>query len=320
MSANDGANWSMISSSDWTDLDLIRARLDAGADPNSGVYHYERPLQIAAERGSPEVVTELARRVDDIDAEHDGRTALWTAVFANRPDNARALVTAGADPWRPMMGDWSPGRLSLAGPTPELFPVPPGQTGLSTAEIEAVAESSRLVAALRTGEYREGIGLACVAGITAAEATRRLSATPVDESDVEELGYDDDDESILTVGITDVPGGCVVSQPWGYGPKMPRVMELLSTGTVCYGLYANPKSGDQGSIARDGVIVDGDLHPGGGDPSPDAPADEILSSFLYQYNAVAYSCAYVGLRPIDAAAIDGPPDRWVRLPDGDYWH
>ncbi|MFG1681174.1 ankyrin repeat domain-containing protein [Nonomuraea sp. NPDC049269] len=319
MSVNERLGWSGVGWDGWTDLDLIRARLDAGADPNSGVPLHVRPLHAAAEQGSPEVITELARRVDDVDAEHEGRTALWQAVFANRPDNARALVDAGADPWRPMMGGWSPGRLSLAGLTPDLFLVPPGQAGLSTAEIEAAAESRRLIAAFGT-LYVEGTGLACVAGITAAEAARRLSATPVEESEIEELGYDDDDESILTVGITDVPGGCVVSQPWGYGPEMPRVMKLLSAGTVCYGLYANPKSGNQGSIVRDGVIEGRDLHPGGGHPSSDDSANEILASFLYRYNAVAYCCAYAGLRLTNAAAVNGSPDMWVRLPDGDYWH
>jgi hypothetical protein len=263
------------------------------ADPNSGVLFHVRPLDAAAEIGSPEVVTELARRVDEVDAQGEGRTALWQAVFVNRPDNARALVDAGADPWRPMMGGWSPGRLSLAGLTTNLFPVPLGQAGLFTAGIEAVAESRRLIAALGT-LYVEGTGLACVAGIAAAEAARRLSATPVEKSELDELGYDDDDESILTVGIMDVPGGCVVSQPWGYGPQMPRVMKLLSAGTVCYGLYANSKSGNQGSIVRDGVVEGRDLRPGGGDPSPDDSASEILTSFLYRYNAVAYCCAYAG--------------------------
>lgn len=315
----DNADWFGVGWDDWTDLERIRAWLDAGADPNAGVPFYERPLHAAAELGSPEVVTELARRVDDVDAELDGRTALWEAVFNRRPDNARALVAAGADPWRPMMNGWSPGRLSLAGPTPDLFSPPPGEVGLSPAEAEAVAESRRLIAVL-DGLDEDGLGVACVAGVTAAEAARRLSATPVDDADAEELGYDLDDGGLHVFGITDVPGGCVVSQPWGYGPQMPRVLELLSAGTVVYALYANPKSGNQGTIARNGVIEDWDLHPGGGDASPGDPPDEILAAFLYLDHAVAYACAYAGLRLTDTAAVDGHPDMWVRLPDGDYWH
>jgi Ankyrin repeats (3 copies) len=161
MVVTDEAGWSGMDWNAWTDLALIRARLDAGADPNSGTDFYERPLHQAAEEGSPEVVAELARRVDDIDAEDEGRTALWLAVFNNRPDNARALVAAGADPWRPMMNGWSPGRLSLATPTPDLFTLPSREIGLSTTEAAAVSEARRLIAALGDFDY-DGLGLACV--------------------------------------------------------------------------------------------------------------------------------------------------------------
>lgn len=95
-------------------------------------------LHDAAENDSPETVTGLAHNIadvdfiDDDDEEYPGRTALWTAVFANRPDNARALVAAGADPLRPMMNGWSPGRLSLAGPTPALFSISPGPRPVAT--------------------------------------------------------------------------------------------------------------------------------------------------------------------------------------------
>jgi len=294
----------------WTDLRTIRARLDAGADPNGDGRAGWRPLHTAAGWGSPEVVAELAGRVDDVDAEHEGHTALWLAVYLNRPANARALAAAGADPWRPMMAGWSPGRLSLAGPTPDLFPAPPGTLGLSPAEAAAAAEGRRLVAAL--GEIlTDGTGLACVAGIDAAEAARRLAATPVEH-------HSPYDGPLEVVGATGVPGGCVLTQPWGYAPQMPGVLKRLSTGTVCYGLYVNPKSGNQGSIARDGVIVGWDLYPGG-QPHADSPADEVLASYLYRYNAVAYSCAHAGLRLTDARAITGPPDSWLRLPSRDYW-
>ncbi|MGW6569092.1 ankyrin repeat domain-containing protein [Streptomyces sp. NPDC054975] len=304
---------------DWTDVDDIRRRLEHGADPEA--WSGGRPLHRAALFGSPEVVAELARRVADVDASEGGVTALWEAVVYRKPENARALVAAGADPWRPSLGGWSPGRLSLAGPTPELFTVPDG-VGLSEAERAAAEEARRLVEALG-GSHDEGLGLACVAGIGAAEAVRRLEATPVGDEVIDDVLDDpyayDVDETLLLVGVTSVPGGCMVTQPWGYAPQMPGVLRRLSPGTVCYGLYANPKSGNQGMIARDGSIKGGDLHPGGG-PYEHDTAEEILASYLYHGNAVAYSCAHVGLRPSDARGVVGPPDRWVQLPERDYWH
>ncbi|MEV6862721.1 ankyrin repeat domain-containing protein [Streptosporangium subroseum] len=317
MVVNDGSGWSGISWNDWANLSLIRARLDAGADPNAGVYFQERPLHAAAGCGSPEVVMELARRVDDIDAEHEGRTALWEAVFNNRPDNARALAAAGADPWRPMMNGWSPGRLSLATPTPDLFPLPDGETGLTAAETTAVTEAKRLIVALGDLDY-DGLGLACVADITAAEAAQRLEAVPADDVDVEEIMEDPwsgEDDNLTIVGVTDVPGGCVVSQPWGFTPSNPGVIKRLSVGTVCYGLFANPKSGNQGAVARDGVIEEWDTHPGGGNVSDDKSAEDILTAYLYHGEAVAYCYAGASLRPVDARSVTGQSDMWLRLPN-----
>ncbi|MFJ8187553.1 ankyrin repeat domain-containing protein [Streptomyces sp. NPDC096105] len=299
---------------DWTDVDVVRRRLDAGADPErwggGG-----RPLHRAAVLGSPEVVAELAGRVADVDALEDGVTALWEAVVHHKPENARALAAAGADPWRPALAGWSPGRLSLAGPTPDLFPVP-DEVRLTDAERAAAEEAHRLTAALGTFHY-DGTGLACVAGIDAAEAVRRLEATPA-AGDVVDLLLDDPysydmDESLRIVGVTTVPGGCVVTQPWGYAPDMTGVLRRLSEGTVCYGMYANPKSGNQGRIARDGVIEASDLHPGGG-PRRGDTTEEVLTACLYLHHAVAYSCAYAGLRLTDRRAVVGPADVWVELP------
>ncbi|WP_067137778.1 ankyrin repeat domain-containing protein [Microtetraspora malaysiensis] len=315
------SGWSGIDCQDWTKLDVIRARLDAGADPDSGPHVWESALQTAAREGSPEVVVELARRVTDVDAESDGRTALWDAVFENRPDNARALVSAGADPWRPMMSGWSPGRLSLVTRHPGLFGTPPGGVGLSAEETAAVAEARRLITSLGSWDD-DGMSLACVAGIDAAEAARRLAAVPANEAEVEEIMEDpfaDMDASLALAGITDVPGGCVLSQMCDYALSTPGVGERLSTGTVCYSMFANPKSGNQGGAFRDGVTEDWDAHPGGGSVDSGMSALEILTTFLYQGHAVAYCCARAGLRLPDARAFTGTPDMWVRLP-GDYWH
>jgi hypothetical protein len=120
-----------------------------------------------------------------------------------------------------------------------------------------------------------------VAGIDAAEAVRRLEATPVEGEvidEVPEAPYEYDmDESLQIIGVTSVPGGCVVTQPWGYAPLMPGVLSRLSAGAVCYGLYANPKSGDQGSIARQGTVEAWDLHPGGS-PLENDTSEEVLVS------------------------------------------
>lgn len=303
---------------DWTDVDDIRRRLDEGADPEK--WSGGRPLHRAAVFGSSAVVAELAGRVADVDALENGVTALWEAVVSRKPDNARALAAAGADPWRLLIGGWSPGRLSLAGPTPDLFPVPEG-IRLTGTERAAAEEADRLTTALGTFHY-DGTGLACVAGIDAAEAVRRLEAAPVEAEVIDELLEDpyeyDMDESLRIIGMTSVPGGCVVTQPWGYAPQMPGVLTRLSADTLCYGLYANPKSGNQGSIARHGTVEGWDLHPGGG-PHENGTSEEVLASYLYQYNAVAFSCAYAGLRPADRRAVVGPPDVWVELPRRDYW-
>ncbi|MCF3106936.1 ankyrin repeat domain-containing protein [Streptomyces roseoverticillatus] len=254
----------------------------------------------------------------------DGTAALWETLWDDQPDIACDLAAAGADPCKPVLGGWSPGRLSLAGPAPELFAMPEGQPGLSESERAAVQEAGRLLAALGD-RYCEGLGLACVADIDAAEAIRRLEATPVEGSRLDALQEDplaghDMDEDMRIVGVTTVPGGCIVTQPWGYAPQMPGVKERVSIGTACYGLYVNPKSGNQGSIARDGVVEDWDLHPGG-DPDPDdtPTPEEVLRSYLYRHNAVAYACAWAGLRPVDARAVYGTPDVWVDLPQRDYW-
>lgn len=318
MVVRDTGDWAGQSWPRWTDLSWIRARLAAGADPDRGGRLWEPPLHDAAEFGSPEVVAELAARVSDVDALHAGRTALWLAVYGGRPDNARALVAAGADPWRPMMSGWSPARLSLAGPTPDLFAARPGAPGLTPAEAAAATEAGRLIGVLGRFHH-EGLGIACVAGIDVAEAARRLGASPVEEDVAEFLDEEVADFDDLTVvGATDVPGGVVLTQPWGYAPNMPGVSGRLSAGTTCYAMYANPKSGNQGSILVDGVVEGWDLHPGG-HPGEADPPELVLASYLYQGHAVAYCCAYAGLRLTDRRAVAGPSDVWLRLPERDWW-
>lgn len=311
--AND-RRWAPLGWHGWTELDKVRGLLAQGADPNSGAPWLGPPLHIAAEHGSADVVAELAQRVDDVDAMWDHRTPLWCAVAANRPDNARALVAAGAEPWREMMSGWSPGRLSLAGPTPELF----GEGhSLAPQDAAVVQESRRLIATIDDSDV-EGLGIACVAGIDAVEAVRRLQAELIDgDHDRMMAAWLDNPHGgdMLTMWVTDVPSGCVLTQPWGYAPNTSGVTKALSAGTTCYSMYANPKSGRQGSIIRDGEVVVWSLHPGG---RPSEQGD-VLLSYLYQNEGLAYCFAYAGLRPVDNRSVSGPPDHWIRLPDRDHW-
>ncbi|MFG2847562.1 ankyrin repeat domain-containing protein [Kitasatospora sp. NPDC048296] len=313
MTGWDGVTWGI-----WRDAEEVRARLDAGADPEDWGFG-QRPLHRAASYGSPEVVAELARRVADVDATEDGTTALWEAVVSGRTDNARALAAAGAGPWRPQLGGWSPGRLALAGPVADLFPLPEGEPGLTPAE-QAAAERARQLRAGLGDFYYDGTGLACIAGIDAAEAVRRLGGTPVGNhvmADLLDAPYAyDPDERLLLVGVTTVPGGCIVTQPWGFAPCTSGAMARLTAGTFGYGMFANPKSGNQGCVFRDGAEDGWDLHPGGG-PLPRHSPEEVLTEYLYHHQPIAYACAFAGLHPTDARAVTGPADTWIRLPDPD---
>lgn len=152
------------------------------------------------------------------------------------------------------------------------------------------------------GLYYDGLSIACVADIDVDEAVRRLDAEIADA--------EEDPDDLLLMWATAVPGGCVIAQPWCYGAQMPSVTVPLSVDTTCYAMYANPKSGNQGSIIRGGAIASWDLHPGGEGEDP--------LSVEYEFHALAYCFAYVGLNPTDTRSVTGPPDRWIRVSDRDY--
>ncbi|WP_405093332.1 ankyrin repeat domain-containing protein [Micromonospora sp. NBC_01392] len=319
------------------DVAQVRARLAAGADPLAPCWQGGRTmLHETAESASPAVVAAMARAAHDLDRPADGRSALWLAVHAGRADNARVLADAGADPWLPMMAGWSPGRLSLAGPEPALFTGRPADVALTPAEAGVAARAPRLRATF-TGIHLEGTGLLSVAGIDTADVVRRLHATTATEDDLltrydvevdEDFDPDADPDAWrwledihdpLLIGGTDVPGGCVLTQPWGYQPQTLVVGRAVSAGTIAYGLFANPKSGNQGSVFTDAPTPARDLHPGG-EPWEDATPDEILLSYLYRGTPAAYACAYVGLEPRSARPVTGPPDTWMLVPERDPEH
>ena len=276
------------------------------------------PLHEAARQGLPLPVVE--RRLRDspgVDALWRGRTALWEAVMHRHHDIARLLADAGADPWTPLIGGWSPGRLALAGPQPVLFGVP--DTHLTAAEMATVARARRRVGAVGDPEV-EGMSIACLAHVDSAEAAGRLRAVPVEIDDFAEWALDPwsqgmtDDEVLHTVGVTDVPGGCVVTQWAGFTAATPGLLARLTPGSSAYAMYADPKSGHQGIAFHHGHLVAADLTPGSGDCDPADTGSEVLRAYLYYRHPVAYCCAAAGLTPEDQRALTGPPTKMLRLP------
>jgi hypothetical protein len=272
-------------------------------------------LHMAAAYGTASEVAALLEQTDDVDAVLDGCTALWRAVFARNYENVDLLLAAGADPARPMMSGWSPARLSLAAD----HPIATDEV-LTPEEQTAIVERDRLVTALGGFPETGGFSIACVGGIGSDEAVRRLEAevVPADEVPDPTDWWDEPfgDDAEVAVGITDVPGGCVVVQPWYYAASLPAVTGPLSMGTVVYAMYENPKSGGQGRVDRDGTVVDQDLFPGGW--SAASSTAEVLLAYLYAGHPVAYCCAFVALRPENAEAFTAPA-RWALLPDRIRW-
>jgi hypothetical protein len=143
------------------DAGQVQMRLAAGADPCAPVGSGGRTmLHVAAELASPEVVAAMAGAARQLDRLAEGRSALWLAVHSGRYDNAQVLAAAGADPWLSMMAGWSPGRLSLAGPQPDLFPGRPAGAWLTPVEAAAAALGRQLHATL-TGFPSRTSGCRC---------------------------------------------------------------------------------------------------------------------------------------------------------------
>jgi hypothetical protein len=276
------------------------------------------PLHEAARQGLPLPVVER-RLVESpqVDALWRGRTPLWEAVMHRHHEVARLLADAGADPWTPLVGGWSPGRLALAGPEPALFGAP--DTHLTAAEMAAIGRARRRIAAVGDPEV-EGMSIACVAHVDSAEAAGRLQALPIEMPDFEAWALDPwsegmtDDEVVHTVGVTDVPGGCVVTQWAGYTAATPGLLARLTPGSSAYAMYVDPKSGYQGIAFHHGHLVGSDLSPGSGDCDPDDSSQEVLRTYVYLEHPVAYCCDVAGLSPDSPRAFTGPPTKLLRLP------
>ncbi|WP_055491705.1 ankyrin repeat domain-containing protein [Streptomyces sp. TP-A0356] len=330
----DRGDWEGMAGERWKDAGLIRSRLAHGADPVGpvGSWTEETPLHLAAQHGSPEAVAELLRHIEDVDIRSPtGRTPLWEAVSHGAREAVELLLAAGADAWSPQLGGRSPGRLALTTELAGVFEALPGAVPL-TAQERAAQEDADRRAAVFCGIHTEGLSVAFVAGIDEETAIRRLGADPAAAPPLDldsepgpygtgPDGFDPyDEEAERFVGVTGVPGGCVLLQPSWFTVSTEAVLDALSPGTTAYGLYFNPKGGTFGQFSRDGP---GERHEELGSVWGDEPDLHWLYRF-WQWEKVemwdAYRLAYAsqmgGLRLTDGRAVAGPPRRWAAIPEG----
>ncbi|MFF7497937.1 ankyrin repeat domain-containing protein [Streptomyces lavendulae] len=323
------ADWQGMGYEGWGDPGLIRSRLAAGADPQDPV---ERPLHRLAGQGAEESVAELARLVTDVDAvDEEGRTPLWQAVAHGRADNAAALLAAGADAWTPRVAGRSPGSLALTTELAPLFADLPGAVHPDPARVAAQRAADEQARVFR-GVHTEGLAVAFVAGVDEEEVIRRLGAdpdrVPVLDLDAEPGPYGTGPDGFdpygprarWFLGVSGVPGGCVLTHPSGYLASSPAVLAAVSPGGRAYGVYFNPKGGTFGHLSVDGGAVHHEeigLHAG-----EDSPEGFWLHRFwqwgpygdMYGTGSLAYACDRAHLRITDPGPVLGPPRRWVELP------
>ncbi|MFF7725607.1 ankyrin repeat domain-containing protein [Streptomyces sp. NPDC008001] len=317
----DRADWDYMGKEGWSDPEVVRARLAAGANPDDSEAW---PLHRAAAAGSPESVTELARLVADVDrTDEQGETALWQAVCHGAEGNAAALLAAGADAWTPRIGRWSPGRLALTTRLAPLFAATaPEHARLTQAEIAAFEAADEQAAVFGDDLHTEGISVAFVSGVGLEEAVRRLGADPVVLDQDEYDPYDDWDRSVRVVAVTAVPGGCVLVQHTFYGTSSDSWLTALTTGGGrAYGLYFNPKGGTFGTLADNGRVLHYEeigLRPGHEEPEGHWVHRFWLRDSLARRwggDELAYACNQAGLTIRDRCVITGPYDRWAEIPE-----
>lgn len=150
------ADFERLGRDGWQDLGLTRSRLAHGADPAArGDFDGETALHRAAEPGSPQVVAELLRHVEDVDVRAaDGRTPLWEAACHGAGESVALLLDAGADAWTAQLGGRSPGRLALTTSLAPLFERLPGAVPLTEEECAVQREADDRAAVFRLGTPR----------------------------------------------------------------------------------------------------------------------------------------------------------------------
>ena len=316
---------------DWSDLEGIGARLANGesATARSGPgLVWTTPLHVAAEKGDAAAMRLLLAHAGQVDVpDSEGLTPLWQAVAGLRGEIVRVLLDAGADPWRPCVDEWTPGRLAL---TTELAPMvdgTPGAVPLSASERIEQTWADRLIGAFSAERiHTDGLHVTFTDVADEDEVIRRIGGDPA-SCPVLQQDPDTDQRSLFdevglyAVGVTGTAYGCVVSQPFSLELDQDELSRRLSPATA-YCLNFNPKGGVFGTLYRSGKLI---WHEeiGPRSPFPGSPPEYWRyrfwqrpgTSFSHDANLLAYACARGGIRkagPRDAWALSRGPRRIVR--------
>jgi hypothetical protein len=313
---------------DWTNAAMVRELLATGADPDAR-FHAVRNTALHEALWeidpSAEVVELLVANGADVEAVNEsGETPLWCAVRRGCSDAVNVLLSAGAEPWLPVLGGRSAGLMALHGPLADVFASLPGAPVISEEDRARQATADSLIESYRdlhdiAPYLAESMCVAFVGGLDEDEVIRRAGASPADcplGSDEDYEDAVDSEDGVLWIG-TPPGGGVVVYDLTGITPVNSEFCRRVSAGATVASTFDNPAGGDQCvNLWRDNVMV---ARPSPyGDPGDNDPAEAWLCRFgdhTHDSNDVARNLAlmalFTGTHP-DPAWLFQAPKRVVR--------
>ncbi|MCT9933698.1 ankyrin repeat domain-containing protein [Planotetraspora sp. A-T 1434] len=241
------------------DPEGIRRRLTAGGDP-AYPRTLNEDLHEAACEGVAEAIEVLVEYGADVESVELDETPLWVAVRRGHRDAVAALLRAGADPWRPVVANRSPGWIALTGPLGDLFRGLPGAPVVEADWLRRQAETDALVARYDSWDYcGDGEGFAFVADVDEDMAIRRLGLDPaacpvVDEDDYLDVGLSGPGEALW---LGQPPGGTGVAlfSVISFDPGSEHLWCPLSSPGLVTSVATNMVADDVIEVWRDGVSV-----------------------------------------------------------------
>ncbi|MBB5131264.1 hypothetical protein HNP84_000970 [Thermocatellispora tengchongensis] len=285
---------------------VLRERLALGADPDARLHALgNTPLfEVLARDGAAEMIDALAAAGATIDVLNlTGQTPLWEAVRIGRRDSVRALLRAGADPWRPLFAQWSPGLLGMCGPLADLFEDLPGAPRLGPNLREMLEYADILIESYASWQGHRAVGF--VAGVAEEDVLSRLGALRGERAGEEPAG-----PGYEAVHVATSPyGGVVLHQDDGAALVVERCCRALTTPTgLLASVSAGPGGGTYVHVWRDGRRVR-HVEPGQ-EPGAEGPIEEWLCHFgdlSGDYGRMERALAYMSM--ITGVAAE---ERWTR--------